>query len=778
MGAAIAAHAANAGLTVDLLDIVPPGATGKDRNQVVQAGFERMLQARPPALMDASLAEHIRLGNFEDDFACLAEADWILEAIIERLEPKQELMARIEQIAKAEAIIASNTSGIPLAQVAAGRSAAFRRRFLGMHFFNPPRYLKLLEIIPTADTAPDVLESMRAFGEQVLGKGVVIAKDTPNFIGNRIGSYSGMQALRYALSNGYGIEEVDALTGPLIGRPNTATFRLGDQVGLDIQAGIAQNLYGLIPDDPFREELLRPEPLQRMVTAGLLGLKTGSGFYKRTRRDGKTVFDVIDLQTLEYRPAHDSRLPIVEEAQAQGNLGARLRFLIARADESRAARYIRDTLLPTLMYAAWCAPEIANSLVDIDHAMEWGYEHQAGPFRTWDMLGLRETAALMERLGLRLPAWVREMLANGHESFYRQQGGQEQIYSPTAKTYEPVRTDPALLSFDAIRAAGGEIARNDSASLLDLGDGVLCLEIHSRANAIDAGVLEMGERALREMEQDRWAGLVIGNAAQNFCVGANLIDLGAAVQQGQWEALDQRVERFQRLVMGFRLSGKPVVAAVHGQTLGGGAELALHADRIVAAAETSMGLVEVGVGLIPAGGGTKELVRRLISQPLARSSDVPALPFAQKAFETIGQARVSGSAIEARKLGFLSETDSIVMNPDHVVMTARHVVRELATGYRPLAPDKTVYAAGKTTLAALRIGIRQLQWGGYATEYDGVVAGHLARVLCGGEISAPQWVDEAYILKLEREAFLALLRNQQTQERIQAMLTNGKPLRN
>src|SRR3989442_4086291 len=689
MGAAVAAHAANAGLSVDLLDIVPPGAKGKERNSIVKAGFERMLKAKPAALMHESLAEHIRLGNFEDDFERLKEADWILEAIIEGLEPKQELMARIEQVAKAGGIIPSNPSGIPLAKIAEGRSEEFKRRFLGTHFFNPPRYLKLLEIIPTADTGPEVLEAMRTFGERVLGKGVVIAKGTPNFIANRIASYSGQQAIRYALKNGYGIEEVDALTGPLIGRPNTATFRLMDQVGLDIPLGVAQNLYNLIPDDQFREELVSPEPLLRMAKAGLLGLKTGSGFYKRTKRDGQTVFDVIDLETREYRPAQRPDLPIVKAAQNEGDLGGRLRILVSKADEDRDARYIRDTLLPSLAYAAWRAPEIAYSLVDIDHALEWGFGQEAGPFRTWDMLGVRQTVELMEQLGLTLPPWVHEMLNKGNTSFYRSspidrgRDGQELVYNPTSGSYEPLRMDPHRISLDTLRKAGKEIARNDSASLLDLGDGVLCFEIHSQANAIDPYVVEMGMQALGELESDRWVGLVIGNEIRNFCVGANLFVVGVAAAQGQWEQLEQSVESFQKLMMGLRFNNKPVVTAPHGQTLGSGAELALHADRVVAAAETYMGLVEVGVGLIPAGGGTKELARRIISRPLALAPDTPPLPLAQTAFETIGRAKVSTSALEARTLGFLSDEDKIVMNLDHLLAVARREVLEIADDYRP-----------------------------------------------------------------------------------------------
>jgi 3-hydroxyacyl-CoA dehydrogenase len=440
MGAAIAALAANVGLSVDLLDIVPSGAQGQERNAVVQAGFERMLKAKPAALVDPGLAEHIRLGNFEDDFTRLQEADWILEAIIEKLEPKQDLMTRVQQVAKDTAIVSTNTSGIPVSRIVERCSDGFKRRFLGTHFFNPPRYLKLLELIPTPATAPEVVEYMRTFGERVLGKGVVIAKDTPNFIGNRIGSYSGMQAMRYVLEHGYGIEEVDALMGPLIGRPSTALFRLSDQVGLDIRVAVARNLYAMIPQDQFREDLVPPELLERMIRANLLGNKTGRGFYKRTQRDGQTVFDVLDFETLTYKPAQHPELDIVKEAQKQGELGARLRFLISKADEDRYARCVRDTLLPMLRYAAWRAPEIAYSLADIDHAMEWGYGHQAGPFRTWDLLGVKETVEHMERLGLALPPWIHEMLSQGHTSFYKHEEGRELVYSPNTGSYEPVRT--------------------------------------------------------------------------------------------------------------------------------------------------------------------------------------------------------------------------------------------------------------------------------------------------------------------------------------------------
>ncbi len=776
MGAAIAAHCANAGLEVDLLDIAPE--EGDDKNAVVKAGFDRMRKARPPALMTEDVADRIRIGNFEDDFDRVARADWVLEAIIERLEPKRELMERVESVARENAIVSSNTSGIPLHQVAEGRSAGFRRRFLGTHFFNPPRYLKLLEIIPTEETDPEVVELVRAFGERVLGKGGVIAKDTPNFIGNRLGSFAGMQSARYAFDNGYTIEEVDAVTGPLIGHPKTATFRLNDQVGLDIAVGVAENLIASAPEDESREEI-KPHPkLKEMLEKDLLGNKTGAGFYKRDKRDGKTVFDVLDLETFEHRPAENPEIPIAREAWKQGDLGSRLRFLIDSADEDRHARYVRDTLLPYMAYASRRVPEISDTLEDVDHAMEWGFAHETGPFRTWDLLGVRETVERMDSLGIEVGPWVREMLEGGDESFYKTEDGRELQFSPAEKRYEPVREDPMIISLEALREEGRELARNDSASLLDLGDGVLCLEFHAKGNAIDAAVVEMGYTALEELESDEWVGLVIGNEGRNFCVGANLGELAHAARDGELDGVAQSVDALQSLLMGFRYAPKPVVAAPRGQTLGGGLEICLHADRVVAAGETYMGLVEAGVGLIPAGGGTKEMARRIVSRPLGISPDATPLPFVQKAFETIALAKTSSSALDARKLGFLDENDRVVMNPDHLLSAARREVHDLADGYVPPERGKNVFAAGKTARAALEVQVKTLQWGRYASEYDGVVAGHVARVLTGGDISLAQWVPEEYLLKLEREAFLELLANEKTQERIAHMLETGKPLRN
>ena len=777
MGAAIAAHCANAGLEVDLLDIAPDEPE-EDKNEIVRAGFERMKNARPAALMSRSVAERMRIGNFEDDLQRVAEADWILEAIVEKLGPKQELMARVEELAKDDAIISSNTSGIPLHNVAEDRSDNFKRRFLGTHFFNPPRYLKLLEIIPTKETDPEIVEEVRAFGERVLGKGGVMAKDTPNFIGNRLGSFSMMNAIRYAFQNGYGIEEVDAITGPLIGRPKTATFRLQDQVGLDIAIGVAENLYELVPEDESREQLKAPEKLKEMQEQNLLGLKSGAGFYKRDRRDGQTVFDVLNLETFEHEPAENPDIPLVKEAQEQGDLGARLRYLVGRAEEDRHARFLRDTMLPDLAYASRRLPEISDTLENADHAMEWGYGHEAGPFRMWDLLGVRETVEQMESLDIEVADWVKEMLGGGNESFYKKDGTSELQFSPVKMEYEPVREDPMQLSLDRLREEEGEISRNDSASLLDLGDGILCFEIHSKGNSVNEAVVEMGNEALRRLEEeDEWLGLVIGNEGGNFCVGADLGEMAEEAQNGDLDRIGEAVDALQNLLMGFRFASKPVVAAPHGQTLGAGAEICLHADRVCAAGETYMGLVETGVGLIPAGGGTKELVRRLVSPPM--HARAPSLPYVQDAFEKIAMAKVSGSALEAKEMGFLKEEDRVVMNGDHLIHAAKREALELADGYAPPPRDKSIYAAGTVTRGALEVGaIKPMVWGRYASEYDGEIASHLARVLTGGDLSVPQWVPEEHILSLEKEAFLDLLKNEKTMERIEAMLETGKPLRN
>ncbi len=515
-----------------------------------------------------------------------------------------------------------------------------------------------------------------------------------------------------------------------------------------------------------------------MQEKDLLGNKSGAGFYKRDKRDGKTVFDVLDLETFEHHPAENPEIPVVKEAQEQGDLASRLQFLVEKADEDRHARYIRDTLLPYMAYASRRVPEISDTLEDVDHAMEWGFAHQAGPFRTWDLLGVRETVENMETMDIDVASWVKEMLEAGNDTFYKTENGTELQFSPLSKEYEPVREDPMYISLDRLRDERKELASNDSASLIDLGDGVLCLEFHSKGNSIDAQIVEMGNRALEELESDDVVGLVIGNEGRNFSVGANLGEMAHAVQNGDLDQIEDSVEALQDLLMAFRFAPKPVVSAPHGQTLGGGLEVCLHSDRIVAAGETYMGLVEVGVGLIPAGGGTKEMARRLVSPPLHTAPDTPPLPFLQRAFEQIALARTATRALEAMEMGFLTENDRIVMNADHLISAAKREALDLADGYTPPEHANNVYAAGRSARAALEMGIKTMQWGHYASDYDGVIAAHVSRILTGGNLSLPQWVPEEYLLKLEKQAFLDLLKNEKTHERIEALLKTGRPKRN
>lgn len=790
MGAAIAAHCANAGLPVLLLDRAPETLTPEEaakglmpehpavRNRIVRDGYDRMTKARPAALFAASVAERITTGNFTDDFAKIAAADWIIEAVVEQLEAKRALMARVEEHRTPGSVVSSNTSGIPLHAIAAGRGADFRAQFLGTHFFNPPRYMKLLEIIPTNDTDPAVVARVAAFAERSLGKGVVVCKDTPNFIANRIGTYQGMVGMRAAFDGGFTIEEVDALTGPLIGRPKTASFRLADLAGVDIMAQVAENLSHAVPEDESRAVFRVPEPVARMVAAGRLGNKSGQGFYRRVDApDGTRAFHVIDFETLEYRPPQEPAMPLLAAVGGIRETGARLRAIMERADAGdRHARFLAETLLPSLAYAARRVPEISDRLVGIDAAMRWGYGHAHGPFELWDALGVAETVARMERAGIAVAPWVREMLAAGNTSFYRTRDGVREAYSPLTQRYEPVPQPPDHLDLAARKSAGNDVAEAKGASLVDLGDGVLCLEFHAKANTIGQDALGLLNHAIDLLEtDDAWRALVIGNEGEYFSAGVDLTAVGAANPAGILPAMLAATHRtMQRL----RFAPKPVVAAPFGNTLGLGAELCLAAAGVVAAGETAMGLVEVGVGLIPGAGGCKELVRRIVS-PRMRVAGANAAPYLTQVLQTIGQAKVSTSAVEARELGYLDETARIVMGRDRLLAEAKRVALAMAeAGYTPPVPGKHCYAAGRDALANLRIGIHQYRAGRFISAYDAELLNTLAFVICGGELSAPQWVDEEYLLRLEREAFLRLLGNAKTQARIAHMLATGTPLRN
>lgn len=779
MGGGIAAHLANVGIPVLLLDIVPPDLDEEERddpearNRIVREGYEQMLEARPAHLAREDRARFIELGNTEDDFDKVGDCDWIVEVIVEQLAPKQELMARIEEVRKPGSIVSSNTSGIPIRQIASGRSAAFRQHFLGTHFFNPPRYLKLLEVIPTEDTSGGVVDFMVDFGRNVLGKGVVVAKDRPNFIGNRFFAVVGAYGMEYALEHGYSIEEVDNLTGPLIGRPKTATYRLFDLVGLDVMAHVNENLYEAVEHDPYREILHgehAPPLIEKMLDNGWLGNKAGQGFYKKTFVDGERQFWTLDPQSMEYTPQEKVRFESVGEVRKIDDLGERLQALLAHDD--RAARYVRNLLYFSLDYAAYVTPQIAYSLKDVDDAMRWGFSHEVGPFELWDLLGVSQTVEAMADEGFEVAGWVHEMLEAGHTHFYED----GTCYDFQADTYVPVEVDPRVIVIDDLREAGQEVARNAGASLLDMGDGVALLEYHAKMNALDQDILEMTQTALERLEAD-FEALVIGNQGQHFSAGANIAMIGIAASQGMWEQIDAMVKQAQRLAYRLRHAPKPVVTAPHQRVLGGGLEMAMSGWASVAAHETYMGLVETGVGLIPAGGGCKELLWRRVN-PVMRTENADVLPVLQDVFEQIALAKVGESAWQDKAMGYLRPDDRIVMNGDHRLALAKQEALHLAeTGRRPPEEEK-VYAAGRDALSALQLGVQSFVWGNYASKHDKLIGRKLAYVLCGGDLSAPQWVDPWYIMDLEREAFLSLAGEEKTQQRITHMLQKGKPLRN
>lgn len=790
MGASIAALVAGTGLPVLLLDVPPSKLTPEEeakglslshpsvRNRFVQGGFERMRKARPANLYNERSASLITLGNTEDDFAKLAECDWIVEVIIEQLGPKQALMERLEAVRKPDAIVTTNTSGIPIAQIAEGRSAEFKAHFFGTHFFNPPRYLKLLELIPGDDVDPTVFANFRAFADDHLGKGVVVCKDRPNFIGNRIIAFAAMSDLGFILQHGYTIEEVDALTGPVVGRPNTATFRLLDVVGTDIMAHVANNLYPAVPDDESRETLRSTDLLDRMVAAGKLGRKSGGGFYKEFKEGGKREFRPLDLTTLDYVPLQGSASVdgFINEAKKIKSLPDRLRWMIKRHVEQpddRAAALVVQTLLPTMAYAARRLPEIADSVEDVDNAMRWGFAHELGPFQMWDALGVAETADLMQSRGIALPTWVTDLIASGDARFYRDGAA----FNVAQGCHVTRPRDERAISLAALKAQGQRIHGNDSASLVDLGDGVLCFEIHSKANSLGGPVIEMLLAAVEELKQDRWVGMVVGNQGARFSAGMDLNDFGGAVMAEAWDDINELVELVQNAFLSLRRNPKPVVTALFAHALGGGCELGMHGAASVASAETYMGLVEVGVGVIPAWGGCKELNRRFIAEAARNGGDVAKA--LQRAFENIGLAKVATSAHEAKDLGYLRPTDRIVFNQEYLIGEAkREVLRLVAAGYEAPPSEKQCYALGRDGLAMLRVGLYQLAEAGYASPYDQVIADKLAYVLCGGDLSSPQWVDEEYIMALEREQILELARDPRTLARGKHMLETGKPLRN
>jgi 3-hydroxyacyl-CoA dehydrogenase len=789
MGAALAAHLANAGIPVTLLDIIPnkllpeeeqKGLTLQDkvvRNRIVQQGLDRAIKSRPASFFTPDTASLVSIGNLEDDLEVIKSADWVIEAIIENLNIKRELMKRIDAIRPENGIISTNTSGIPVRDIAEGRSDGFRQHFLGTHFFNPPRYLKLLEVIPTQDTLPEVVEAISAFGEYRLGKGIVLCKDTPNFIANRLGFGGGAFALDYILENNYTVDEVDAITGPAIGRPKTATFRLIDLVGIDVWEHVGANLAPAIPEDAQAQKYLNSMPVNQlihtMVEKGWLGTKVKQGFYKEVRTgDGNREFWSMNLNTMDYAAPVKVRFESIGKVKDAENLGEKLKAILAAED--RAGQLVRALTYQGLSYASMRIPEIADTPKPLDDAMRWGFGHEAGPFETWDMLGVKETLPAMDAAGFPAADWVARMVSAGNATFYQYEAGNKVgMYNPSLGTYVPLKRPASLVVLKEQKV----ISKNPGATMYDLGDGVACVEFHTKVNALDDDIfnmiLEAQDRTLIDFE-----GLVIGNEAENFCAGgANIAVVVMAAKMGLWDQIEAGVKKMQDMNMRSRYFPKPIVVAPAGVTLGGGLEITMYSSRVVAAAELYTGATEFAVGVIPAGGGTKEMIRRIIN-PAMRTENAEVLPFLQRVFMQIGLAKVSMSAEEARQMGILGLADRVVMNKDLLLAEAKKEALHLAkTGYHPPVPEK-IYAAGRDALGALRVAIHMMKEGKYITEYEAHMANKLAVVLTGGELSRPSWVDEQYILDLEREAFVSLCGEEKTQQRMVNILQGGKPLRN
>ncbi|WP_404785806.1 3-hydroxyacyl-CoA dehydrogenase NAD-binding domain-containing protein [Altericista sp. CCNU0014] len=760
MGTQIAAHLANAGLTVHLLDIA---ATAENKNAIVESAFKKGLKQSPPIFFTEKTARRVTLGNFEEHLDRLADVDWIVEVVVENLAIKQQLMGRLESIARADAVISTNTSGLPIHAIVEGRSESFRKRFLGTHFFNPPRYLKLLELIPTVDTAPQVLERMQNFGELHLGKGVVVAKDTPNFIANRIGTYVTLLGLRALTDKGYTIEEIDTLTGPLVGRPKSATFRTADLVGLDTLTYVVQNLYPAITDDERREVFEVPELLRKLVETGTLGAKTGQGFYKKQ----KSQILSLNPATLDYELPQPMNLPGLETIARMPKLSDRLRALYH--DTGRAGTLFRSFILETLSYSANRIPEITDRPSDLDRAMRWGFGWELGPFETWDALGFETVLADMKTAGLVVPAWVEALKGTGE--------GKE-IFERTRDSL--VKSTPnSDIDLKAIGADATHILwQNSEAALLDIGDGVGLYEFRSKGNTLSLNVVKGLSEVLDLLEINNLKGLVIGNSSAHFSGGANLAEMGMMAQSGSLDGIANLIVTFQTLLQRIYYFPKPIVAAVQGRALGGGCELVMACPNVVAAAETYIGLVEVSVGLIPGAGGIMRMTSR-VAERAASENPSHVQPFLKAAFETIATAKVSSSAYEGQALGFLPPTTQILMNGDRRLAVAKSMVLHLAeSDYVPPPELNAIQVLGRPARALLDLGAYTFEQSGYASEHDRYLANRLAYVMTGGDLTAPAFVHENYLLELERENFIPLLSLAKTQERIAHMLKTKKPLRN
>ena len=786
MGSRIACHFANIGVQVLLLDIAPKELNAEEeakglslesplvKNRIVNLAFQQTLKSKPASLYQAGFAANIQLGNFDDNLSNISDADWIMEVVVENLAIKRSLYDRVEQFRKAGTLITSNTSGIPIHLMAEGRSADFQAHFCGTHFFNPPRYLRLLEIIPTPKTDPAVVEFLLAYGETQLGKATVLCKDTPAFIANRIGVYSMMQTMKVVEELGLSVEQVDKLTSKVVGRPKSGTFRLSDVVGLDTTVHVANNLLAALTEDESKSIFELPSMMQKLMDNKWLGDKTGQGFYKKTKDDkGKTVILSLDLQTFEYRAAQRVSFETLERSKAVDQLADRFALLLAGQD--LAGEFYRKTILDGFRYASNRVPEIADDLVKIDQAICAGFGWEMGVFETWDAIGVEKANAMMADLGLSPAPWVKEMLALGHSTFYKTEGGKRLYYNLASKSYQVIPGQEKQISLSILKPTN-TVFKNDDAHIIDLGDGIVGLEFHSKMNTMGQGVLEGLAHAIETAEKD-FRGLVIGNESNEaFSAGANLGMLYMFGIEKKFDEVNQMIATFQESMMRVRYSSIPVVVAPHTLALGGGCEINLHADKIVAHSELYMGLVEVGVGLIPAGGGTKEMALRM--GDARRAGDVE-LNRLQQAFMNIATAKVSTSAHEALEMNYLRTQDRIVLNRSQVISEAKKEAILLAeAGYVQKNRRSDVWVEGKQGLALFKAGIQGMLMGRYISEHDALIANKLAFAICGGDLDAPQQVTEQYLLDLEREAFLSLTGEQKTMDRIGSLLSGGKPLRN
>jgi 3-hydroxyacyl-CoA dehydrogenase len=792
MGSRIAAHFANAGLPCILLDIVPPnlpaGAPAAERNKIVRAGLEAAKKSKPAAFFTASLGDKITIGNFEDDLARCGEADWIIEVVAENLEIKRNLLARVAQFRKPGAIVTTNTSGLPVHLIAEGMSQEFQQHWAGTHFFNPPRYLKLVEVIPGPKTSSEVIETLSDFCDKRLGKGVVIAKDSPNFIANRIGTFSMLNALRLMGTLGMTVEEVDACTGPAVGWPKSATFRTADIVGLDVLVHVVKNIYETAPKDESREMYKVPALVEEMVKRGWLGDKTGQGFYKKVKGEGEKEILTLDVNTMEYRPRQKAKFASLEMGKAIEDTRERMRALIGPVLEGqkgdKAQQFLWGGLSETCLYAARRVPEISDHIEDVDRAMRWGFGWELGPFEMMDAIGVKVFAAQVQKEGRTLPPVIERVLASGRKGFYESEKGTTTVFDLGSGGAKKVEEPKGVIILKSLKEAGREVERNSGASLIDLGDGVACVEFHAKMNAIGADLIAMIHKGLKRLETD-FDAMVIANQAVNFSVGANLMLVLVGAQEQEWDELHMAVKQFQNINLAIKYAPKPVVVAPQGMALGGGCEVSLHGAKIQAAAEAYLGLVEAGVGLIPGGGGSKEMLIRA-NEHAAGGEDLDLFHALKPVFETIAMAKVGTSAEECRELGYLRREDGVSMNRERLVADAKEAALALVRGgYKPLAASwqegaqtTQIKVLGEQFLAAAKLAIHMMLRGGYASEYDAHVGRKLANILAGGPLTSPQMVSEQYVLDLEREAFVSLCGEKKTQERIAHTLKTGKPLRN